>query len=71
MHFRSVGVDMVCVLAVALLREAEPPPHHIGQRVELHRIVVGRRQTVCRANNSQHALERIFHFHACVRDYSR
>jgi len=62
---------MVRILAVAVLREAEPPSHHIGQRVELHRIVVGRRQTVCCADNSQYALERIFHFYARVRHHSR
>jgi len=71
LNFRSVGADMVRILVVAVLREAEPPSHHIGQRVELHRIVVGRRQTVCRADNPQHALERIFHLHARVRHHSR
>jgi len=62
---------MVRVLAVALLREAESSSHYIGQRVELHRIVFGRRQTVSRANSNEYALERIFHLHARVRHHSR
>lgn len=71
LHFRSIGPDMVRILAVAVLREAEPPSNYIGQGIELHRIVVGRRQTVSRADNPQHALERIFHLHARIRHHSR
>lgn len=62
---------MVFVLDVVVLREAEPPSDDIGQRAELHRIVAGSRQAVGRAHHSQHAVERVFHLHARVRDHRR
>lgn len=68
---RSDGTDMVLILVVVVFRKAESSSHDIGQRVELYWDVVGIRQTVGRTDSHEHALERIFHLYARLRDHSR
>lgn len=61
---------MVRILVMAVFWKAEYPSDYIGQRTELHRDIVGRGEKHSRTHNRQHALEKVFHLHARVRNHS-